>query len=246
MAIVKLKYVRGRDAIKAHLRYIVHRPDKEREKLTRELFHHNYLSVTKQYAYDLINATPKGTVFYKMTINFHPQKEDTYKDLDLQHIASLTVRAMQRHIGRSVPFIATIHDGHAMTKLRHIHAICLVQGRVSKEDFAKLTTLWQTATAEARFQRQWRDRTQERRRTRFLAQAQVLYQSSSEQQRSLVQSDASQRRHWGGKSLQMQHGCYNCGYGQFGGLPKGFAWCPCCHKALNQEKTLRLELDRQL
>ena len=68
---------------------------------------------------------------------FHPQKEDTYKDLDLQHIASLTVRAMQRHIGRSVPFIATIHDGHAMTKLRHIHAICLVQGRVSKEDLAQ-------------------------------------------------------------------------------------------------------------
>jgi hypothetical protein len=115
MAIVKLKYVRGRDAIKAHLRYIVHRPDKEREKFTRELFHHNYLSVTKQYAYDLINATPKGTVFYKMTINFHPQKEDTYKDLDLQHIASLTVREMQLRIGRSVPFIATIHDGHAMT-----------------------------------------------------------------------------------------------------------------------------------
>src|SRR4029453_18230866 len=103
-----------------------------------------------------------------------------------------------------------------------------------------------TATAEARFQRQWRDRTQERRQTRVLAQAQVLYQSSSEQQRSLFQSDASQRRHWGGKSLQMQHGCYNCGYGQFGGIPKWFAWCPWCHKALNQEKNLRLELDRQL
>src|SRR5688572_18154795 len=108
MAIVKLKYTRGKDAIKAHLRYIVHRPGKEREKLTRELFQHNYLSVTKQYAYDLMNAAPRGTVFYKMTINFHPAKEDTHKDLDLQYITSLTVREMQLRIGRNVPFIATI------------------------------------------------------------------------------------------------------------------------------------------
>src|SRR4051812_22825788 len=133
MAIVKLKYIKGRAAIKAHLRYIVHRPGKEQGRTTRELFHHNYMSVTKQYAYDLINGAPKGTVFYKMTINFHPHREDTHKDLDVQHIASLTVREMQLRLGRSVPFIATIHNGHAKTDLRHIHAICLVQGRVSKE-----------------------------------------------------------------------------------------------------------------
>jgi hypothetical protein len=176
MAIVKLKYTRDRDAIKAHLRYIVHRPGKERERLTRELFHHNYESVTKQYAYDFINGAPRGTVFNKMTINFHPFKENKYKDLDLQHITSLTVREMQARIGREVPFIATVHDGHADTGLRHIHAICLVRGRLSKEEFAKLKTLWQAASAEVRLQRRLRDRTQERRRTRFLAQAQVLYQ----------------------------------------------------------------------
>jgi len=77
MAIVKLKYTRSRDAIKAHLRYIVHRPGKALERPTRELFQHTYLSVTKQDAYDLINAAPRGTVFYKMTINFHPHREDT-------------------------------------------------------------------------------------------------------------------------------------------------------------------------
>jgi hypothetical protein len=246
MAIVKLKYTRGRDAIKAHLRYIVHRPGKEREKQTRELFQHNYLSVTKQYAYDLLNGAPRGTVFYKMTINFHPLKEDTHKDLDLQHIASLTVREMQLRIGRSVPFIATIHDGHARTDLRHIHAICLVQGRLSKEEFAKLKTLWQTATAEVRLQRRARDRAQERRRTRFLAQAQVLYQSPPSKERYLYQADASKKMYRGGKPLKMQHGCFNCGYGQFGGLPKWYAFCPCCHKPLNQEKTLRLELGRLL
>jgi hypothetical protein len=246
MAIVKLKYTRVRGAIKAHLRYIVHRPGKEREKLTRELFQHNYLSVTKQYAYDLMNTAPRGTVFYKMTINFHPLKEDTHKDLDLQHIASLTVREMQLRIGRSVPFIATIHDGHARTDLRHIHAICLVQGRLSKEEFAKLKTLWQTATAEVRLQRRARDRAQERRRTRFLTQARLLYQYTPARERYLYQADASKKMYRGDKPLKMQHGCFNCGYGQFGGLPKWYEFCPCCHKPLNQEKTVRLELSRTL
>ena len=246
MAIVKLKYTRGREAIKAHLRYIVHRPGKERERLTRGLFHHDYQSVTKQYAYDLINGAPKGTVFYKMTINFHPLKEDTHKDLDLQRITSLTVREMQRRIGRIVPFIATMHDGHANTDLRHIHAICLVQGRVSKAEFAKLKTLWQVATAEVRFQRRLRDRVQERQRTRFLAQAQVLYQSSPSKQRYLYQADAPKRHHRRVKPLRLRHGCNNCGYGQLGGIPAWLDFCPCCHKPLNQEKTLHLELSRQL
>ena len=246
MAIVKIKYARGRDAIKAHLRYIVHRPGKEQGRLTREIFQHNYLSVTKQDTYALINSAPRGTIFYKMTINFHPHREDTYKDLDLEAIASLTVREMQYRIGRDVPFIATMHNGHANTDLRHIHAICLVRGRLSKEDFAKLKTLWQTATAEVRLQRRARDRAQERHRTRFLGQAQVLYQSTPSQQRSLYQADASKRLSRGRKPLQMQHGCSHCGYGQRGGIPAWREYCPCCHKPLKQEKTFRLERSLQL
>jgi hypothetical protein len=236
MAIVKLKYTRSRDAIKAHLRYIVHRPGTEREKVTRELFHHNYLSTTKQNAYDLINAAPKGTVFYKMTINFHPVKEDTHKDLDLHSITSLTVREMQYRIGRNIPFIATIHNGHENTDLRHIHAICLVQGRLSKEDFAKLRTLWQSTSAEVRLQRSIRDRAQYRVRTRFLAKARVLYQSSRNQRERIR----------GGSLLKLQHGCYHCGYGQFAGLPRYKLYCPNCHLPLNREKTLQLELGRSL
>ena len=246
MAIVKLKYTRGKDAIKAHMRYIVHRPGKERERLTRELFQHNYLSVTKQYAYALINGAPRGTVFYKMTINFHPLKEDTHKDLDLHHITSLTVREMQYRIGRDVPFIATIHNGHEKTDLRHIHAICLVQGRVSKEEFAKLKTLWQTTSAEVRLQRRMRDRVQKLHRSQFLAQARVLYQSTAAKERYLYQADASRKIYRGVRPLPLQHGCYNCGYGQLSGLPKGYTFCPCCHKPLNQEKTVRLELNRTL
>jgi len=246
MAIVKLKYTTGRNAIKAHLRYIVHRPGKELERPTRELFQHNYLSVTKQEAYDLLNAAPRGTIFYKMTINCHPQREDTHKDLDLQYIASLTVREMQLRIGRMVPFIATMHNGHATTDLRHIHAICLVQGRLSKEDFAKLKTLWQVASAEVRLQRRMRDLVQERQRTRFLAQAKVLYQSSHSKERYLSLADSPKRHHRRVKPLKLQPGCYSCGYGQMGGIPAWYDFCPCCHRPLTQEKKLHLELSRQL
>jgi hypothetical protein len=246
MAIVKLKYARGRGAIKAHLRYIVHRPGIEQGRTTRELFQHNYLSVTKQDAYALINDAPKGTIFYKLTVNFHPLKEDRHKDLDLQHIASLTVREMQARIGRAVPFLATIHDGHAKTTLRHIHAICLVQGRVRREDFAKLKTLWQAVSAEVRLQRRIRDRVQERQRMRFLTQARVLHSSQPTKERYLFQADTPHMSYRGYKLLKTQHGCYNCGYGLLSGLPKGYEYCPCCHKPLSQEKSLRLELDRQV
>ena len=246
MAVVKLTYTRSKDAIKRHLRYIVHRPGKEWEKATRELFQHNYMSLTKQDVYAWINAAPRSTIFYKMMINFHPQKEDTRKDLDLHDIASLTVREMQWRIGRSVPFVATIHHGHARTDLRHIHAICLVQGRLSKAEYAKLQTLWQIATAEVKQQRRSRDHVLERQRTQFLTQARVLYQFQPSQQRYLAPADTRRRRYRHRKPLQLQPGCYRCGYGQLGGIPAGYAYCPCCHKPLHQEKTLQLELSRQL
>jgi hypothetical protein len=246
MAVVKLKYTKSRDAIKAHLRYIVHRPGKAWEKPTRELFQHNYQRVTKLEAYDRITSAPKGTNFYKMMINLHPTKEDTYKDLDLHHIASLTVREMQERIGRDVPFFATIHNGHANTDLRHIHAICLVKGRLSRAEYASLKTLWQYATTEVKEQRRSRDRVQERQRTQFLAQARVLYQLQPSHDRSFYQADAPTSRYRRVKALRVQHGCYSCGYGQLSGLPRWYDFCPCCHKPLYQEKTLQLELNRQL
>jgi hypothetical protein len=208
------------------------------------LFQDNYLSVTKQYGYDFINGAPKGTRYYKMMINFHPEKEDTYKDLDLQHIASVTIREMQRRIGRDVPFIATIHDGHANTDLRHIHAICLVRGRVSKHAYAKLKTLWKVSTVEVRRQRRARDRVREKRRTRFLAKARVLYQGQPA--RELYRSQSApvrqqRKRYRVRKPRQMQLGCAYCGYGQRGGIPAWREYCPSCGKALTKEKALRLE-----
>jgi hypothetical protein len=242
MAIVKVSYTRDPIQIKEHLRYIVHRPGKDRQVLTRELFD-AFDHTVKAHAYDLIDAT-RHPLFFKFILNFDAKKEDKFKDLDLQHITRQTLRQMERLIGRDVPFVATMHDDH--TPLRHIHAIGMVQGRITKADFQKLKTLWLTATEEARSQRRMRDRVQERQRTQFLAQARVLYHYQPSRERYLHQADAPHKRYRRFKPLRIQHGCYRCGYGQLGGIPRGYDFCPSCHKPLNQEKSRHLELSRQL
>jgi hypothetical protein len=231
MAIVKVKYTRSREQMKAHLRYIVHRPGKDEATITRQLF--DQLSGTdKQQAYQLIDGT-KHPVFFKVIINLDPKKEDTYKDLDLQHLTRLTISQMKSLIGRDVPFVATMHNDH--TPLRHIHAICAVQGKIAKADFKKLKTLWQFATAEARAQRRIRDRVRQHPRMRYLAQARLL-----------TQPVPVQRRDRSSKLLGIQHGCYNCGYGRFTGIPKYRRYCPSCYRPLNQERTVRDELGRHV
>jgi hypothetical protein len=231
MAIVKVKYSRSIEHIKEHLRYIVHRPGKDREHMSRALFD-AFDRTDKAQAYERIDAT-KHPLFFKFILNFDAKKEDTFKDLDLQHITRQTLRQLQRLIGRDVPFVAVIHDDH--TPLRHVHAIGMVHGRIARADFAKIQTLYQTATAEARSLRRQRDRVRDNPRVQFLTQANVL-----------TPPIFSKRRDRSYTPLRMQHGCDHCGYGQWGGIPSGYDFCPGCHKPLNQEKTLNLELSRQL
>jgi hypothetical protein len=231
MAIVKVKYTRSIAQIKAHLRYIVHRPGKDEATITRQLF--DQLSgKDKQYAYQLIDGT-KHPVFFKVIINLDPKTEDIYKDLDLQQLTRLTISQMKTLIGRDVPFVATMHHDH--TPLRHIHAICAVQGKIARKDFERLRTLWKYTTAEARAQRRMRDRVRQHPRMRYLAQARLL-----------TQPVPVQRRNRPDKPLQMQHGCDHCGYGQFTGLPKYRRYCPSCHRPLKQERTVRYEFGRHV
>jgi hypothetical protein len=232
MAIVKVKYTRNPIEIKEHLRYVVHRRGKDGETMTRELFD-AFDSRDKTHAYDLIDAT-KHPLFFKIILNPDPKREDTRKDLDLQHLTRQTLREMQRLIGRDdLPFVATIHDDH--TPLRHIHAIAMVQGKIAKADFYRLKTLWQTATEEARSQRRQRDRVREHPRVQFLTQA-----------KGRTQPAFAKRRSRSYKPLQLQPGCDHCGYGEMTGIPTYRHYCPSCHRPLNQETSLELELNQQL
>jgi hypothetical protein len=53
MAIVKAKYVRGKDRIKAHLRYITHRRGIDGERMSRPLFGKDG-ALSKQHIYEMI------------------------------------------------------------------------------------------------------------------------------------------------------------------------------------------------
>jgi hypothetical protein len=151
MAIVKVKYTRSRPKIKAHLRYITHRPGREGKKISRSLFDLHGL-IDKDQAYHLIDEATRGRVFFKVIVSPDPKREDRFKDLDLQHITRKTILQLQEQLGRSVQFFATIHDDHAPH--RHVHGILIMQGKLSREDFKFLRV---SATQEAKFQRRTLD-----------------------------------------------------------------------------------------
>src|SRR5688572_9245301 len=155
MAIVKARYVRNKPRIKAHLRYITHRRGLDVGRITRSLFGRDG-ALSKLHVYELIDATRRGAVFHKFVINFHPVKEDTRKDLNLWDITRKTLEHIKTQFGNSVPFVATIHDDH--TLLRHIHGFFIVEGRLPREEFAKIKGLWKVASAEAWRQRNRLDR----------------------------------------------------------------------------------------
>src|SRR5918999_3870698 len=151
MAIVKAKYIRGKGRIKAHLRYITHRRGLDVGRITRPLFGRDG-PLSKLQIYEMIDKAPLGAFFHKFVINCHPVKEDTRKDLNLWDLTKKTLEHIKTQFGNSVPFIATIHDDH--TFLRHIHGFFIVEGRLSKEEFAKIKGLWKVTSAET-----WRQRT---------------------------------------------------------------------------------------
>src|SRR5919112_4132648 len=150
MAIVKAKYVRGKTRIKAHLRYITHRRGLDVGRITRPLFGRDG-ALSKLQIYEMIDAVRRGAVFHKFVFNFHPVKEDTRKDLNLWEITKKTLEHIKTQFGDSVPFVATIHDDH--TLLRHVHGVFIVEGKLPKEEFAKIRGLWKIASFEARRQR---------------------------------------------------------------------------------------------
>lgn len=168
MAIVKANYVkRGREAkarAKASLRYITHRRDRDGRKTTRPLFGFDG-ELTKDQVYQMIDAAPPGTIFYRLVVSPAPKREDRFKDLDLSEITLSTMLALEERLNQRVQFVATIHDDHSSN--RHIHALVLVHRvRLTRAD---LQALRHEATAAALFQRQVRDRAIEQRRERSQA-----------------------------------------------------------------------------
>jgi hypothetical protein len=223
MAIVKINYTQSKHRIRAHLRYITHRKGAREGRITRPLFNAEG-AFDPPSAERLIEAAPRGTVFFKLILSPDPQREDSRKDLDLWALTCQTLRQVQTVLSHHVPFVATVHADH--TPLRHVHGFFLVNGRISQEKFARLRALWKTATQAAARQRRVLDRRRENPRFRALTHAFALTRPSRLQRR---------RRSY--KPLRLQSGCTACGYGQFTGIPADRRACPVCHQRLKKDRT---------
>jgi hypothetical protein len=233
MAVVRLKYIRGKQQIKAHLRYITHRRGETQEKITRLLFGRDNLT-DKRATYQMIDMAKRGTVFYKVMISPDPRKEDTHKDLDLQHITRQTLLKLEKQLGRHFQFVATIHNDHRPH--RHVHGIFLLQGRLSQEEFRALQkTAYKTATHSARLQRKALDRVRAHPRYRTLNRYHAHMQTVS-----------MQRLGRSFKPLRLQPACRSCGYGQLTGIPHPLSYCPNCHARLKRDRTAIARLEVQL
>ena len=232
MAIVKAKYIRGKGRIKAHLRYITHRRGEEGERITRPLFGRDG-ALSKQQIYDMIDKARRGAVFHKFVINFHPAREDTRKDLNLWEVTRKTLEQIKTQFGDSVPFVATIHDDH--TALRHIHGFFIVEGRLSREEFAQIRGLWKIASFEARRQRNRLDRMRENPRYQKLLPLLEKYKRKRAQGRGVR-----------GRDIRMQPACQHCGYGGRYGMPAYLLTCPVCKQWLTRSRQEYLHGGRRL
>src|SRR5687768_10462873 len=225
MAIVRAHYTRSRSKIKATLRYIIHRPGKEGERLTRELFGNFEEAISKDDAYRLIDAQ-RGMTFFHVKLNFHPTREDRRKDLNLRDITRQSMIALEKRLQRTIRFLAVEHNDH--TQLRHIHALVLVKlsrgERIGRDDWKACREM---ATEQARFQRRALDVV--RRFQRDLQREQRFPKSFITRSFGMSGGKSSYTRGRFVRTLPIPHPCPQC-TGVFKQslktLKSGKKWCP--------------------
>jgi hypothetical protein len=99
-------------------------------------------------------APKKGRYYYRVVLSPDPRREDRYKDLDLRSLTIATMLKLEERYGKSIQFVAAIHDDHAPH--RHVHALVILNGRrLTRDDFAALRD---HARNRALTQRRYRDR----------------------------------------------------------------------------------------
>jgi hypothetical protein len=151
MAVVKTHFERrgkvGNAKAKDNVRYIQHRPDKDKERVMRPLFGSEG-PMTRLEAYQFIDDAPKGTKFFTIIINPDPDKEDTHKDLDMRAITMTTMQTIEEIVGTPVIWVAAVHDDH--TDKNHVHVLASVQGRLDKPDLDRIREATTNACLEQR------------------------------------------------------------------------------------------------
>src|SRR4051794_33568730 len=164
--IVKVtSYTKIRKTAKATVRYIMHRPNREGSRAARDLFGEDGF-MEKYHAYAMVDGAQKGSVFYRVALSPDPSKEDTFKDLDLVWLTQAAIRHMKEklktdfHCDKDIQFFAAVHGDQS--EVRHVNAVLIISGRLTKEQFRALPKLLrQAAYSEAMKQRRELDQTEE-------------------------------------------------------------------------------------
>jgi hypothetical protein len=155
MAVVKGNYIRrgkvGNNRAKDAIRYMQHRPGHEGAKITRRLFGPDGPQ-QREHAYLMIDEAPKGILFYRMSLNPDPKREDTNKDLDLRELTERTIRTLEQIVKQQVYYVAAIHADHR--DRRHVYLLASVHRRLNTPELERLRD---AATQVCREQRQERD-----------------------------------------------------------------------------------------
>src|SRR5205085_7526624 len=156
MAVFVMNYTQSKGAAKANIKYIQHRPGKERAKVTRTLFGWDG-AIGRYDAYRMVDEAEKGSSYFRIKISPDPKTEDTRRDLSLREVTETIMQTFEERIQRAVQWVAAEHDDH--TAKRHVHVLAIARGSLKRED---LQAIIQKATEACMEQRQELDRVLER------------------------------------------------------------------------------------
>jgi len=152
MAIFKATYTKQAAGAKANIRYIQNRRGKDGAKIQRTLYGSDG-NMERGEAYQMIDEAEKGSVFYRLVINFDAEKEDTHKDIYIQTITENTMLGVEDIVKQPIQWVAATHTNH--TELRHVHILAILPKKLQVYD---LKAIRQIATSAALDQRRERDR----------------------------------------------------------------------------------------
>jgi hypothetical protein len=150
-AVIITSYTRIKKEAKRTIKYMAHRCGKEKQKTVRQIFGIDGV-LEKYHAYQMIDESQKGTVFFRIVISPDPKKEDTRRDLYLGQITEQTMLTLEERLQKHIEFAAVEHNDH--TDIRHVHLLACVKARIEKQD---LKALREATTSACLLQRRERD-----------------------------------------------------------------------------------------
>lgn len=137
--VIKLNFVKHfqKQKIKATIRYNSHRRGRDGEKMSRQNFGWDR-ELENDEIYQMIDAAPKGTNFFRFKINPDPKTENPAKNLDLRDLTIKFMLKLEELKGRKIQFIAAVHNQFDHTDRPHIHAVVLLKGKITRKNLQDL------------------------------------------------------------------------------------------------------------